>query len=583
MNDRGMLFRFCLMGLFMLSVSTVLGVRLAMLHLGPHEARLEQIERMHRFKQDLLGRRGTLLDGSGARSLLALDLAADHVCADPHVILQADALVPTASRLAELLDLDVDAVAVRLHQPGRRYTRVQMFVPREISRAVVDENLTGVFLRPAHLRYYPHGSLACHILGFVNHEGVGSAGIEQQYDRYLRGRPGVIQGRLDAMRREIYTERVVADPGEPGHTIELTIDQHIQLVVERELDALIASSQSQAAWAIVQDVRTGEILAMASRPGYDLNDFRNSTPDQRLNRAIGVNFEPGSSLKPAAFAAALNEGIVTPDTVFHAEHGSWLYQGRPLRDVSAQGYLTVTEGLQKSSNILTAKMSLMLGNDRLYQYLRDFGLGQPLGIDLPGEEAGIFHPPERWYGISPTRIPIGQGIATTALQVLTVQSTIANDGYRMRPYVVRRILNAQGDVVLENQPSVVARVIRSDTAATMREMLHVATEDGGTGRRARFAGMQVAGKTGTAQKPGPGGYSDTDYIASFAGFFPVDNPVIAMIIVADEPRPLTGGGRVAAPVFAVIGEEISRYLGLYTDGASPRMEIVHAAPDSHRR
>ncbi len=579
MNDRGMLFRFCLMGFLMLSVSTVLGVRLAMLHLGPHEARLEQIERMHRFKQDLLGRRGTIVDGSGTTSLLALDMAADHVVADPQVVLEADALIPTASRLAELLDLEVDAVAVKLHQPGRRYTRISMFVPRELSRAISEENLTGVFMRPAHLRYYPHGALACHVLGFVNHEGVGSAGVEQHYDRYLRGRPGVIQGRLDALRREIYTERVVADPGDPGHKIELTIDQHIQLVVERELDALLSSSRSKAAWAIVQDIRTGEILAMASRPAYDLNDFRHSTADQRLNRAIGVNFEPGSSLKPAAFAAALNEGIVTPETVFHAENGSWLYKGRPLRDVSAQGYLTVTEGLQRSSNILTAKMSLMLGNDRLYQYFRDFGLGQPLGIDLPGEEAGIFHPPERWYGISPTRIPIGQGIATTALQLLTVQSTIANDGYRMRPYVVRRILTADGEVVMENQPSVVARVIRSDTAATMRELLHQSTLDFGTGRRAVFAGMKVAGKTGTAQKPGPGGYSNTDYIASFAGFFPADDPVIAMVIVADEPRPVTGGGRVAAPVFAAIGEEVSRYLGLYGDRSSSRMQMVQSSQD----
>ena len=578
MNDRSMLFRFCVMGFLMLTVSAVLGVRLAVLHLGPHEARLEQIERMHRFKQDVLGRRGTIIDGSGTVSLLALDLAADHVCADPHAILQADALVPTASRLAELLDLDTDAVAVQLHQPGRRYTRVRMFVPREISRVVAEENLPGVFMRPAHLRYYPHGTLACHVLGFVNHEGMGSAGIEQQYHSYLRGRPGVIQGRLDALRREIYTERIVADPGEPGHTIELTLDHYIQLVVERVLDDLMATSQSKAVWAIVQDVRTGEILAMASRPAYDLNSFRHSTPDERLNRAIGVNYEPGSTLKGAAFAAALNEGLVTPETVFDCENGSWFYKGRRLRDVSPQGHLTVAEGLQKSSNILTAKMSLMLGNDRLYQYMRDFGLGQPLGIDLPGQEARIFDPPERWNGISPTRIPIGQGIATTALQVLSVYSTIANDGYRMRPYVVRRIRNADGDIIVENQPSVVTRVIRSDTAATMRRLLHMATEDGGTGRRARIAGMDVAGKTGTAQKPGPGGYSDTDYIASFAGFFPVDDPAVAIIVVADEPRPVTGGGRVAAPAFAEMAEEISRYMGLHRNDPSPRMQFVHSAP-----
>lgn len=578
MNDRGMLFRFCVMGLMMLSATTVLGVRLALLHLGPPEGRLAQIERMHRFQQDLLGRRGTIQDGSGAASLLALDMAADHVCADPHVILQADTLIPTASRLAELLDLDVDAVAVKLHQPGRRYTRVRMFVPRELSRAVVDEQLTGVFMRPAHLRYYPHGQLACHVLGFVNHEGVGSAGVEQRYDRYLRGRPGVIQGRVDALRREIYTERIVADPGEPGHTIELTIDQHVQLVVERELDALMESSQAKAVWAIVQHVRTGEILAMASRPAYDLNAFTQSSDDDRLNRAIGVNFEPGSTLKAAAFAAALNEGIVTPETVFDCERGSWFYKGRALRDVSAQGYLTVADGIQKSSNILTAKMSLMLGNERLYAYLRAFGLGAPLGIDLPGEEAGIFHSPDRWYGISPTRIPIGQGIATTALQVLSIYSTIANDGYRMRPYVVRRIRTADGEILVENQPSVVARVIRPDTAATMRALLQRVTETGGTGLRARIEGVEVAGKTGTAQKPALGGYSSTDYIASFVGFFPADDPVVSIIIVADEPRPVTGGGRVAAPAFAAMGQEISRYMGLHHGDSASQLHYARVTP-----
>lgn len=562
MNDRNMLGRFCFVVLLMLSATSVLGVRLAMLHLGSHDARLEKIEQMHRFKQDLLGRRGQILDSSGQKSLLALDMAADHVCADPTKILEEDALVPTATRLAEMLSLDVDEVAVKLHRPGRRYTRIKMFVPREASDAILQEELTGVFMRPTHMRYYPHGSLACHVLGFVNHEGVGSAGVEQRYDSYLRGRPGVIEGRLDALRREIYTEREVEDPGEPGHTIELTLDQHIQLVVERELDALMVSSKAKAVWAIVQDVRTGEILAMASRPAYDLNHFQDSTDDMRLNRAIGVNYEPGSTMKAAAFAAALNEGIVTPETVFDCELGSWFYKGRSLRDVSAQGLLTVADGIKKSSNILTAKMSLMLGNARLYSYFRAFGLGEPLGIDLPGEEAGIFHSPEHWYGISPTRIPIGQGIATTALQILTVYSTIANDGYRMRPFVVKRIRDADGNVMVENEPRVVARVIRPDTAATMRRLLGRVTERDGTGRRARIDGLDVAGKTGTAQKPEAGGYSSTNYVASFAGFMPAEDPAVSMVIVVDEPRGHTGGGRVAAPVFAQIGTELNLYLGL---------------------
>lgn len=189
-------------------------------------------------------------------------------------------------------------------------------------------------------------------------------------------------------------------------------------------------------------------------------------------------------------------------------------------------------------------------------------MGEPSGIDLPGEEPGIFHPPSKWYGISPTRIPIGQGIATTALQVLGIYCTIANAGYRMKPYVVKRITDPDGRLVFEAQPEVVARVIRPDTAALMCELLAKVTEEGGTGRRAGIEDMRVAGKTGTAQKPVRGGYSPTDYIASFVGFLPADDPEIGIIVVADTPKPVHTGGRVAAPAFAAIAVDVSRYLGL---------------------
>lgn len=562
MNDRRMFLRFGVSAVMYLLVATGLGFRLAFLHLGPHKERIAKIERLRTFREDLRGRRGFIFDRGGSENILAMDLAVKDVCADPALLIASNAVASVASQLAAVLAMDVDAVAIQLNQPGRRYVRVQRNAQEDLAGEIAGAGMPGVFLQDAHVRHYPYGSFMCHVLGFVNYEGVGSAGIEQCRQQELKGESGVMQGCVNAFRQELYLSRERYEPGREGHNVELTIDRNVQHIVEKVIDGLMEEYKPKAAWCIVQRVKTGEILAMVSRPAFDLNRFYETDPDVRLNRAIGVNYEPGSTLKAASFAAAFNEGIVTPETVFDCENGGWFYKGSVLRDSHPHGNLTVAEGLIKSSNILTAKVALMLGNERLYRYLRAFGLGQTSGIDLPGEEQGIFHPPSKWYGISPTRIPIGQGIAATALQILGVYCTIANDGYRMRPYVVRRITDVDGSVLKETNPEVVARVIGPETAALMRELLAQVTEEGGTGRRARIGDMRVAGKTGTAQKPVRGGYSSTAYMASFVGFLPVDDPEIGIIVVADEPHPQHMGGVVAAPAFAAIAGEAGRYLGL---------------------
>jgi len=564
MNDRKMFVRFGISALLYMSLATGLGFRLAFLHLGPHEERRNRIDRLRQFHEDIRGRRGAIYDRGGAANILAMDMAVKDVCVDPAVVLATNAVLAVASRLADVLSLDVDEVAVKLNQPGRRYVRIRRFADEDTASSVVSARLPGVFLQDSNVRHYPYGAFLCHVLGFVNYEGVGSAGVEQRFHDDLKGEAGIMEGRVNAFRQELYLARGRHVPGREGNSVELTIDRNVQHVVEKVMDGLMEEFKPQAVWSIVQRVKTGEILAMVSRPAFDLNRFPESDPDVRLNRAIGVNYEPGSTLKAAAFAAALNEGVVTQHTVFDCENGAWFYKGSLLRDSHPYGKLTVADGLKKSSNILTAKMSLMLGNERLYRYLRAFGLGTTLGIELPGEQSGIFHPPSKWYGISPTRIPIGQGVAVTALQVLGVYCTIANDGYLMRPHVVRRISDPDGRTLYEAQPEVLARVIRPETASLMRELLALATEEGGTGRRAQIGSLRVAGKTGTAQKPKAGGYSQTDYIASFVGFLPVDDPEIGIIVVADEPRPLHTGGRVAAPAFGAIAGELSRYLGLET-------------------
>jgi cell division protein FtsI (penicillin-binding protein 3) len=384
----------------------------------------------------------------------------------------------------------------------------------------------------------------------------------------------VIEGHRDAKGREVYLQRVKCVPGEEGHSIQLTLDQNIQHIVEKELKKVVEKYTPKGAWCIVEDVHNGEILAMASMPGYDLNEFRTASDLVKLNRAISYVYEPGSTMKAASFAAALNERLVTPNTMFSCEGGAWLYKGRILHDCHDYGIISVADGLKKSSNILTAKLSLMLGKVRLYRYLHDFGIGSKMGIDLPGEESGIFHPVSKWSGLSPTRIAIGQGVAVTALQMLGVYCTIANDGYLMKPHVIKRIEDCQGNVTYEAKPQVLSRVIRPETARTMCRLLSRVTEEHGTGTRARIKGYKVAGKTGTAQKPVRGGYSSTAYMSSFVGFFPADNPEIGIIVVVDEPRKAHYGGVVAAPAFSAIGESVARYLGIHTDGVRGRVSSV---------
>ena len=378
--------------------------------------------------------------------------------------------------------------------------------------------------------------------------------------RFLKGSSGYLATEVDARRRELYLKRERFVKPVEGGNVTLTVDQNIQYMVEKTLDETLAEHNAKGAWIIVQRVRTGEILAMASRPGYDLNEFRFSSGSDRLNRAIGYVYEPGSTFKALTMGAAINEGIVTKDTVFDCENGTWIYKRRPLRDYHPYGKLSVEDGLKKSSNILTAKLAVSLGDKKFYDYLRAFRLGRPTGVDLPGEEGGILHPVSKWSGISSTRIAIGQGVAVTALQMLGVYCTIANDGYMMKPYVIKRIESSDGKIVYTGNPEIIARPITSKTASTMCDMLARVTEKGGTGRRARVDGITVAGKTGSAQKPIAGGYSDTAHIASFVGFLPAEDPEFAMIVVVDDPQPIHTGGRVAGPAFGAIAGQVARYL-----------------------
>ncbi len=560
MNENGMRRRFTLCGAVMCLALFGLCLRLFHLHILTDANAREAIVANRSFTTQLDVERGKICDRNGSDSILAMDIVGKHICADPSAFVSNTMVRTVAECLANDLDINPDVVERKLMVPNSHYARIASYVHPDVAATVEARELKGLFYRSANVRYYPHGDFLCHVLGFVNHNGDGSAGVEQKLDNYLRGCPGILESRKNALRQELYTQRGRYIPSMEGADVSLTIDQFVQCRVEDVLDEIMVEHSAKGAWAIVQRVRTGEIIAMGSRPSYDLNQFVKSDANARLNRALGYTYEPGSTFKAIVFAAALEEKRVTPDTKIDCEYGAWFHSGRLLRDYHPYGILSVADGLKKSSNILSAKLQLKLGDRLYYSYMRAFGLGRRLGIDLPGEEAGILHPVAKWSGISGSRICIGQGVAVSALQMLSVYSAIANDGVLMKPYVVAEVRAKDGTLLHLGQPEPLGRPISSATATTMRRLLARVTEQGGTGRRARVEGYTVAGKTGTAQKPIRGGYSSENHIASFVGFLPAESPELSIIVVVDDPQPIHTGGRVAGPGFSKIADFAVRRL-----------------------
>lgn len=516
------------------------------------------------FKQKLPALRGHIYDRNGKSNLLAGNLPAFDIWAEFHPMTLRSTKGVIASELAQCLGRPVDEIARRFGRDSG-CIRIASCVDRKVVEPLIKWTRTGELrIEENPIRYYPHGELACHLLGFVNFEGYGSSGIEQRYDIYLRGCHGWIEGRVDGRskeREELYWERIRQVNSIPGGNVYLTIDLNLLHVAEQALDKVIERYNASAGCVIIQAVRTGEILAMASHPTYNPNVYRKANDNSLLNRAIGWVYEPGSCLKVATIASALDEGTVTPDTVFFCENGYWVYNDKPLRDVHGHGDLSVADIIKKSSNIGAAKVALTLRPEILYNHLRQFGLGKPLGIDLPGEEAGLLRPPSRWSNICATRIAMGHSIGVTPLQMLGVVSAIANDGVLMRPYVVSRIEDEHGREIYRGVPQQISRAIRPETAKIMRSLMQRVTEDGGTGKLAKISECNVAGKTGTAQKLVNGVYV-SDYVASFVGFFPVKSPRIAVIVSIDSPKGSYFGGTVAAPVFREIAEFAVRRFGL---------------------
>ena len=574
MTDNGYKWKSILVSVAVMLIWLCLFVRLGWLHLGPNTSLKAKIERLHSHDEDLRSHRGRIFDRRG--NLLAQDLPTKDIHIDPKVLQSNRTTRVVSVHLERLLGVPRAEILARANKPNRRDETIARNLTDAEADKVMRLRMPGVFARASEKRHYPLEEEACHVIGFSNAEGVGSAGIEQRYDDMLQGRSGHRKSQRDGRHREIYGRRTLEILPEAGADVHLTLDQTIQHYAERGMDHALEEYHCDAAWAIVEDVRTGQILAMACRPSYDLNAYPTSTAEQRRNRAVSVNYEPGSVFKTLTVAAGINEGLIATNDVFDCEMGRWTYLGRPLKDFHPYGELDVTGILRKSSNVGAAKIAVMVGEKKLDSYLRAFGIGRRTGIELPGEEAGLLAPVNRWSKLDITRIAMGHTVAVTALQILNALCCIGNDGILMQPYIVSKVVAANGTVLAEHRPRAVGRPITERTARLMREMLVSVTQPGGTGTRAAIEGYAIAGKTGSAEKLENGHYSKTKNMASFMGLIPAEKPQIGIVVVLDNPHPLRTGGVSAAPVFRYIAEPVVHYLDIRPSDASDTLRYVPA-------
>jgi len=526
-------------------------------------------------------KRGTVYDRAGGA--LAVSVEVPSVSLDSVELLRG---VPAprvpliardaANRIAQVLGLE-PAVVERKILAKRRFSWLKRQISAEEAekiRALSAEagpdqaRIRGLVVEGEGRRYYPRRGLAGPLLGFVAPDGEGKDGLEHAMNSELRGEIEQLRGLRDRSGRLVFSEGIEDDQAFAGHNLYLSIDQGIQFVAERELLAAARTFEAKGGSVVVVEPVTGEILAMASFPTFNPNDYGDSEPEARRDRSLTEAFEPGSTAKIFTVAAGLSAGAIKPTEKFYCEKGVMAVDNVVIRDTHPSEWLTLAQVLAFSSNICAAKIGLSLGGDRLYESLRRFGFGETTGVPFPGEASGTLRPRGRpWVQVETASASFGQGVSTTNLQLAMATAAIANGGELMQPILVKKVTTATGEVIRETQPQVRRRVIPLQVARTLSELLVAVTEGEGTGVEAAIDGYKVAGKTATAQKidPTTGRYSIDRFIASFVGFVPADKPVVAIAVTLDEPMIEHAGGAVAAPIFRRVAK-----MALQARGLSPK-------------
>lgn len=502
--------------------------------------------------------RGVIYDRNGHP--LAMSVSVDSIFAVPSEIPDQ---ASTARLLGKILEVDSDDILDHL-KASKSFAWVARKVDQDKSDRVRALNLRGIYFQKESKRYYPKRELAAQVLGYVGMDDSGLAGIELQFDDDMKGIPGQMMITMDARRK--WFGRVEKQP-EPGANVVLTIDQTIQYIAEKELDKGLEDTHAVAGTVVVQNPRTGEILALANRPTFNPNLTREITPARLKNHAVSDVYEPGSVFKTVTYSSALEEHLTNPDEMVSCDPGFIVVGGIRIHDAHHVGVVPVAKAYAESSDVAAVKMGLRLGPDKFYKHIKEYGFGQQTGIELPGETRGLIKPPSRWSGSSIGSMSIGQEVGVTPLQVISMVSSIANDGIYTPPRIVADVTQpTQGYRQIVFHPKDQRRVISSMTAAEMRSMMQQVVLEG-TARRAILNGYTAAGKTGTAQKVDPKThlYSKTDYIGSFVGFAPVNNPALTVAVILDSAKGLHQGGQVSAPIFNRIMQQSLEYLNVPHD------------------
>ena len=522
-------------------------------------------------------KRGDIVDRKGR--VLATSVDADTVYAVPSEIGDPDAVVAKlCEAFHDCTEKERQALAERLRRRGA-FSYVRRQISPDERRRIEAMNLDGIGFIKESKRFYPNRELASHLLGWVGIDNKGLGGLEYTYDLQIRGKPGKVLVQTDA-RRHAYSR--AEWPPTAGSTVELTVDEYLQHVAERELAAGVAQNRAAGGSAIVMNPHTGEILAMANEPTFNPNSYRDSDDSERRNRAVQDLYEPGSTFKVVTVSAAIEEKVMPITTMIDTNPGMIKLGSRVVREASHHNYgvLSMRDVIVRSSNIGAIKIGFRVGTERLSRYVQRYGFGKPVSPDFPGESPGIVWDPTKWTDSALMSVSMGYQVGVTPLQMITAFSSVANGGEMMLPRVVRAVYRDNRRYAV--QPKVSRRTVTADTAATLVGVMEgVVADDHGTAKAARIPGYTIAGKTGTAAKLVNGHYSHSDYNASFVGFLPSRDPVVAIIVVIDSPHagPTTGGG-VSAPVFKRIAEATVRYLGV-PPNINPLPAVLVARSDAN--
>jgi len=556
---------------FLLFWMTAVFGRVAYLQLFRHSDYLTRAARQQRHTIDIYPKRGVIYDRN--MHPLAMSVPVQSVFAVPGEI-KDRAMV--SRLLSNALGMREEEIREKLDS-GSPFVWIKRKLPPAKSEEVESANLKGIYLQEENQRFYPKRDLAAHVLGFVDVDEKGLGGIEREHDNLIRGKDEKVMVMTDGRQHVFDGSEAHQDH---GINVVLTIDEKIQYIAQRELEAAVEKHHAPAGSVIVQDPNSGAILAMANWPKFNPNSATEASNDARTNRAISDIYEPGSTFKLVTLAAAFDQNLIRSEEVFNCENGAVTVAGHLIHDHKKYGMLTVADILANSSDVGAIKIALRLGSPKFYEYIKAFGFGTPTGVDLPAESRGLLNRLEHWGSYSIASVSMGQEVGVTPLQMITAVSAVANGGLLYKPHVVDEM--KRGDVALPlDGPSAFAepkRIMRPETAATMRSLMEGVILHG-TGKSARLDGWTAAGKTGTAQKidPNTGRYSPHNVIASFTGFAPINNPAVTILVSIDSPAGYPhDGATVSAPVFKRIAEQILPYLDVPRDvPVSP--QLVQAA------